>query len=170
MARRNGRAGNRPGPERSGARRGARLAAVAALALILPIAFAAPAAGRTGVEPGTGSGPVAVEEPAGGDGEVRQTRKAGSAGLSHRHYYSTWRDARTYWSQESRYPTGGWLWTGRHYFFCQVEGEPHADGEGDYSTWWVLTDDDTGNRDVFVSATAFRDSEPWQPVEGLPRC
>ncbi|WP_431872247.1 hypothetical protein [Nocardiopsis eucommiae] len=90
--------------------------------------------------------------------------------FSRRHYYTTWRDARTYWSQESRYPTGGWLWTGRHYFFCQVEGEPHSDGEDAYSTWWALTDDDTGNRDVFVSATAFRDNEPWKPIEGLPHC
>lgn len=90
--------------------------------------------------------------------------------FSRRHYYTTWRDARTYWSQESRYPTGGWLWAGRHYFFCQVEGEPHSDGEDGYSTWWALTDDDTGNRDVFVSATAFRNGEPWKPIEGLPRC
>lgn len=166
MARRNDRAGKRPGPRRAGARRGARLGTLSALALILPIALATPAAGHTGAVFDS----AAVETPAVGDGEVRQTQKAGSTGLSHRHYYSTWRDARTYWSQESRYPTGGWLRTGRHYFFCQTEGEPHSDGEDGYSTWWALTDDDTGNRDVFVSATAFRGSEPWQPVEGLPRC
>ena len=183
MVRRNDGAGNHggaghgagrwPGPHgrRPGVRRSARAGTLAALVLVLPIALAAPAAGHIG------AGPVAVESAVpGGTGE-REAQgpalpgpKAGAAGLSHRHYYSTWRDARTYWSQESRYPTGGWLWAGRHYFFCQVEGEPHSDGEGGYSTWWALTDDDTGNRDVFVSATAFRSSEPWQPVEGLPRC
>ncbi len=164
-----------------GVGRCARLGTLAALALalVLPIALAAPAAGSAGAEsvvvesevgPGAGS---AVSGGTGGQearGLALPGPKAGVAALSHRHYYSTWRDARTYWSQESRYPTGGWLWAGRHYFFCQVEGEPHSDGEGAYSTWWALTDDDTGNRDVFVSATAFRDSETWQPIEGLPRC
>ncbi|WP_017585230.1 hypothetical protein [Nocardiopsis ganjiahuensis] len=183
MARRNDGAGNSRGADhgaesrleagrrRPRARRGVRLGALAALALVLPIALAAPAAGRTGAEP------VAVESAtAGGTGDqaargpALPDAEAGAAEFSHRHYYSTWRDARTYWSQESRYPTGGWLWAGRHYFFCQAEGEPHSDGEGGYSTWWALTDDDTGNRDVFVSATAFGSSEPWQPIEGLPRC
>ena len=90
--------------------------------------------------------------------------------LSARHYYTTWRDARSYWSQDTRYPTGGWLWAGRHYFFCQTQGIAHTDGEDAFSTWWVLTDDDTGDRDVFVSATALRVAEPWKPVEGLPYC
>lgn len=191
MARRNERndragtePGKRPGPRgrrRPGAHRGARLGTLAALALVLPIALAAPAAGHTGpahtgplntglLHAGGGNESVAVEAPVVADGQTRQAQKTVNTGFSHRHYYSTWRDARTYWSQESRYPTGGWLWSGRHAFFCQVEGEPHSDGEGGYSTWWALTDDNTGNQDVFVSATAFRVSEPWQPVEGLPRC
>lgn len=89
---------------------------------------------------------------------------------SHRHHYSTWRDAHSYRSPENRYPSGGLLWIGRHAFFCQTEGQAHSDGEGGYSTWWALTDDQTGNRDVYVSATAFRVAEPWRPIEGLPRC
>jgi hypothetical protein len=173
MARRDDRAGSgsgsRQGPRGRGrprAGRGTRLVVLAGLALILPVVLASPAAGQTGSGSGDRSG--AVEQRL--QGPVLPGSEAVAAGFSHRHYYSTWRDARSYWSQESRYPTGGWLWTGRHYFFCQAEGEPHSDGEGNYSTWWALTDDDTGNRDVFVSATAFRDSEPWQPIEGLPRC
>jgi hypothetical protein len=91
-------------------------------------------------------------------------------GFSPRRYYTTWRDSRSYWSQDTRYATGGWLWAGRHAFFCQLEGEPHTDGEGRPTTWWVLTDDSVGNKDVFVSATALRVAEPWKPVDGLPRC
>ncbi|HJE59763.1 MAG TPA: hypothetical protein K8V84_14840 [Nocardiopsis listeri] len=89
---------------------------------------------------------------------------------SHRHHYSTWRDAHSYRSPDNRYPSGGLLWAGRHAFFCQTEGQAHSDGEGGYSTWWALTDDQTGNRDVYVSVTAFRIAEPWRPIEGLPRC
>ncbi|MGW5878488.1 hypothetical protein ACWFMI_18250 [Nocardiopsis terrae] len=153
------------GPGTRGGRGPGPLTALA-LALVLPVAFAAPAAAE-GAEPGTTeSGAVAARDT---EGAAPTSPNTVSQSLSHRHYYSTWRDARTYWSQGSRYPTSGWLWAGRHYFFCQVEGEPHTDGES-YSTWWALTDDDTGNRDVFVSATAFRDHEPWQPVQGLPRC
>ncbi|WP_026128825.1 hypothetical protein [Nocardiopsis prasina] len=176
MVRRNDKAGSRPGgpkgPTRprgwgewrgAGTRLGAPAALTLALAVSLPTAFAAPAAGHTAAEA------VRVETPVASSADDAVNQPEATA-FSRRHYYSTWRDARTYWSQESRYPTGGWLWAGRHYFFCQVEGEPHSDGEDGYSTWWALTDDDTGNRDVFVSATAFSNSEPWKPIEGLPRC
>ncbi|CAL9538165.1 hypothetical protein SUDANB121_04199 [Nocardiopsis dassonvillei] len=134
-------------------RAGTLRAAAAAAALALPLALASPA---TAAPAGTA--------PAAGD------TAAGQSALSVRHYYTTWRDARSYWSQDTRYPTSGWLWAGRHYFFCQTEGAAHSDGKGALSTWWVLTDDDTGNRDVFVSATALRVAEPWKPIEGLPRC
>ncbi|RKS05455.1 hypothetical protein DFP74_1054 [Nocardiopsis sp. Huas11] len=93
-----------------------------------------------------------------------------SEDFSPRRYYTTWRDSRSYWSQDTRYATGGWLWAGRNAFFCQIEGEPHSDGQGRMSTWWVLTDDSVGNLDVFVSATSLRVAEPWKPVDGLPRC
>ncbi len=134
-------------------RAGTLRAAAAAAALALPLALAAPGAAAAGT--------AAPADTSDGHG-VRA--------LSVRHYYTTWRDARSYWSQDTRYATTGWLWAGRHYFFCQTQGTAHSDGEGGLSTWWVLTDDDTGNRDVFVSATALRVSEPWKPVEGLPRC
>ncbi|MDE3721117.1 hypothetical protein PWG71_06930 [Nocardiopsis sp. N85] len=127
--------------------------AALAVALALPMALAAPAAAQTRGE--TAADTTSAEE---------------RGALSVRHYYTTWRDARSYWSQDTRYTTGGWLWAGRHYFFCQTEGTAHSDGKGANSTWWVLTDDDTGNRDVFVSATALRVAEPWKPIEGLPRC
>lgn len=99
----------------------------------------------------------------------RREDEAGE-GFSPRRYYTTWRDSRSYWSQDTRYGTGGWLWAGRNAFFCQIEGEPHSDGQGRMTTWWVLTDDSVGNLDVFVSATALRVAEPWKPVDGLPRC
>ncbi|MBR8744180.1 hypothetical protein DSY14_21060 [Nocardiopsis sp. MG754419] len=112
-------------------------------------------------DPGTA---VRVDAP--GRSEARTDRESHSPRL----YYSTWRDAHSYWSADTRYPSGGRLWAGRHGFFCQVEGQAHSDGEGGYSTWWALTDDQTGNRDVYVSATAFRIAEPWRPIEGLPQC
>ncbi|GAB2492830.1 hypothetical protein [Nocardiopsis aegyptia] len=102
--------------------------------------------------------------------DTRQDGAGEREGFSPRRYYTTWRDSRSYWSQDTRYATGGWLWAGRNAFFCQIEGEPHSDGQGRMTTWWVLTDDSVGNLDVFVSATALRVAEPWKPVDGLPRC
>ena len=167
MSRRSSVDGERPRPERWTPRLGT-LAMV--LALTLPGGLAAPAGAAESGAAESGAEAAAPQETAVAHASVLPERRVEPSGFSHRQYYSTWRDARSYWSQDSRYPTGGWLWAGRHAFFCQVEGEPHSDGEGGFSTWWALTDDETGNRDVFVSATAFRVSEPWQPIEGLPRC
>ncbi|MFL1380527.1 hypothetical protein [Nocardiopsis protaetiae] len=135
-------------------RAGTLRAAAVAVALALPLSLAAPVAAAQAAAP---------VKPAGTDAAER-------GALSVRHYYTTWRDARSYWSPDTRHPTSGWLWAGRHYFFCQTEGTAHSDGKGAFSTWWVLTDDDTGDRDVFVSATALRVSQPWKPIEGLPHC
>ncbi|WP_116244054.1 hypothetical protein [Nocardiopsis sp. FIRDI 009] len=132
-------------------------ATTAALGLAAPLALAAPAATA---ESGAARTPVSAPSATG----------ARTESASPRLYYTTWRDASTYWSADTRYATGGWLWPGRHYVFCQAKGQPHTDGQGNDTMWWVLTDDDTGNRDVFVSATAFDAAEPWQPIEGLPRC
>ena len=155
MARRSG-GGERPKFGRWGAGLGG---LVTVVALSLPGTSAVPAGAAVAGPAVAGPAEAAADDPP----------QAGQSSFSPRQYYSTWRGARTYWSQDSQHPTGGWLRAGRHAFFCQVEGEPHSDGEA-YSTWWVLTDDETGNLDVFVSATAFRVAEPWQPVEGLPRC
>ncbi|WP_304451761.1 hypothetical protein [Nocardiopsis sp. YSL2] len=109
--------------------------------------------------------------PPGAAAHTADVRENGaSEGFSPRRYYTTWRDSRSYWSADTRYATGGWLWAGRNAFFCQIEGEAHSDGQGRMTTWWLLTDDSVGNLDVFVSATALRVAEPWKPVDGLPRC
>ncbi|MFI6574518.1 hypothetical protein ACIBFB_01865 [Nocardiopsis sp. NPDC050513] len=125
----------------------------AALGLATPLALAAPTAVAESAEVPTAPGGRSTAE-----------------SFSPRLYYTTWREASTYWSADTRYGTGGWLWPGRHYVFCQAEGQPHTDDQGNRTMWWVLTDDDTGNKDVFVSATAFEASEPWKPIEGLPLC
>ena len=148
------------------AHRGTLRAAMAMLALTLPAALAAPAAASAdrSAHPGPRESSV---EPAGQNSSAVHV-VPGS--YSARHYYSTWREARSYWQRDTAHPTGSQLPPGRHYFFCQTEGQPHSDGGDGYSTWWALTDDADGNRDVFVSATALRVAEPWKPVSGLPRC
>ena len=148
------------------AHRGTLRAAMAMLALALPTALAAPVAAsadRPAVPAPRESAAVPAEQE---DPGVHVVPGSYSA----RHYYSTWREARSYWQRDTGHPTGSRLSAGRHYFFCQTEGQPHSAGEGRYSTWWVLTDDADGNRDVFVSATALRVAEPWKPVRGLPGC
>lgn len=149
------------------AHRGTLRAATAMLALALPTALATPVSAAPTDRTADPSPPAASAAPA---GPSASDVHVAPGSFSVRHYYSTWRDARSYWARDVEHPTGSTLAGGRHYFFCQIEGQPHSDGEGGYSTWWVLTDDDSDNRDVFVSATALRVADPWSPVGGLPRC
>ncbi|MGW8530935.1 MULTISPECIES: hypothetical protein [Nocardiopsidaceae] len=144
------------------AHRGILRTATAVLALALPTALAAPAAAASADPPPQETAAAPADH---GASDVHVV----PGSYSVRHYYSTWREARTYRQRDTGHPTGTVLPAGRHYFFCQTEGQPHSDGDGRYSTWWVLTDD-SANRDVFVSATALRLAEPWKPVAGLPGC
>ncbi|MFJ3670673.1 serine/threonine-protein kinase [Streptomyces sp. NPDC090106] len=64
----------------------------------------------------------------------------------------------------------GVLKTGTSYFYCQQNlGRRETYGEWT-NVWWAKTDDDSGNRDVFVSAVYIRGGDNDEPVPGLPVC
>ncbi|MBO1756133.1 hypothetical protein [Allobranchiibius sp. CTAmp26] len=79
------------------------------------------------------------------------------------------------WAQASSYtkPSGGRkvgvLHTGRNYFFCQAKGsEVHYDGYR--NGWWLKTDDDSGNANVWVNATHVSGGANDARIPGVPTC
>lgn len=80
-----------------------------------------------------------------------------------------WRTAPTYAS-----PTGNWvpvgeLYPGDNRYDCQVQGDT-AEFAGRINDWWLKTDDDHGNTDVWVNALYVSGSENFEPIAGLPHC
>jgi hypothetical protein len=50
------------------------------------------------------------------------------------------------------------------------ENQRYTDKWGNTNTWWAKTDDDSGNKKVWVSATVFTVGGQNEPIPGLPRC
>ncbi|MFI0979936.1 hypothetical protein ACH4SP_23395 [Streptomyces sp. NPDC021093] len=86
-----------------------------------------------------------------------------------KYYFNTWRNAVSEKYRDVSHPMGN-LWAGNNYFYCQAKGQAVYDGANNHNDWWALTDDDNGNKRVWVSATAFSKGGPWEPIPGLPRC
>lgn len=92
-----------------------------------------------------------------------------------KYYYNTWITADSYsWVGNGHphwLPTGGKLFAGRNYFYCQNDwGQRYTDKWGNTNTWWAQTDDDSGNRKVWVSATVFTVGGQNERIPGLPNC
>ncbi|WP_051831037.1 caspase family protein [Streptomyces violens] len=63
----------------------------------------------------------------------------------------------------------GSLNAGRNYFYCKKEGEPYQNN-GHSTSLWLRTDDDTGNRNVYVSAVSL-DAHSYATFQDeLPYC
>ncbi|MFF2009786.1 hypothetical protein ACFVWY_12005 [Streptomyces sp. NPDC058195] len=77
--------------------------------------------------------------------------------------YSSW----SHESPDSKASTHvGTLGAGKNYVYCFVNGETYTD-KGHTSTVWLMTDDDSGNADVYVSRVYLTDGS--YNVD-LPRC
>jgi hypothetical protein len=76
----------------------------------------------------------------------------------------------THWAPDYYESThAGWLYAGSNYFYCFVKGVTYADN-GHVSSYWLLTDDDSGNRNVYVS-DVYLDQWGWANVLNLlDRC
>ncbi|MDH6109956.1 hypothetical protein P3T36_005126 [Kitasatospora sp. MAP12-15] len=65
--------------------------------------------------------------------------------------------------------TGGGLHAGVNYFYCQAKGsEYHLDSY--QNNWWALTDDDNGNKSVWVNVVYLSGGSNDQPEPGLKTC
>ena len=83
-------------------------------------------------------------------------------------YKNVWADAKSY-----PLPVGwhdvGVLHQGRNYFYCQRQGAEASYG-GYHNNWWLKTDDDSGNRDVWVNATNVSGGANDGKIPGVPTC
>ncbi|MEV4675547.1 MULTISPECIES: hypothetical protein [Actinomadura] len=100
---------------------------------------------------------------------------AAAPAAASKYYYNTWITADSYsWVGNGHphwLPTGGKLFAGRNYFYCQNDwGQRYTDKWGNTNTWWAQTDDDSGNRKVWVSATVFTVGGQNERIPGLPNC
>ncbi|MFG2500975.1 serine/threonine-protein kinase [Streptomyces sp. NPDC048441] len=80
---------------------------------------------------------------------------------------AVWRTAKSYTGSGAE---AGVLNAGTNYFFCQQNlGRRETYGEWT-NVWWAKTDDDSGNRDVFVSDVYLKGGDNDKPLPGLPVC
>ncbi|MFD8151083.1 protein kinase [Streptomyces sp. NPDC059720] len=78
-----------------------------------------------------------------------------------------WKTAASYTASGTK---AGILNAGTNYFYCQQNlGRRETDGRWT-NVWWARTDDDSGNRDVWVSDVYVKGGDNDAPVPGLPYC
>ncbi|ATL25911.1 serine/threonine protein kinase [Streptomyces formicae] len=80
---------------------------------------------------------------------------------------SVWRTATSYTASGAE---AGSLNSGTNYFYCQQNlGRRETYGRWT-NVWWAKTDDDSGNRNVFVSDVYITGGDNDKPLPGLPTC
>lgn len=96
---------------------------------------------------------------------------------ANKQYYETWIDIDSYKydagpdGRPHMQRTGGVLYAGTNYFYCQQQfDDSHHDDHGNSNNWWARTDDDSGNTGVWVPATAFTVGGDYEPIPGLESC
>ncbi|MFI9817893.1 hypothetical protein [Saccharothrix variisporea] len=70
-----------------------------------------------------------------------------------------------------RFPQGtaaGKMNKGKNYFYCQRNWGVRVTVGQWTNTWWALTDDDSGNRNVWLSVVYIAGGNNNQPEPGLP--
>jgi hypothetical protein len=97
------------------------------------------------------------------------TKAAASTQYAKR-YFDTVVSQWTHWSPNALNSThAGNLWVGTNYFYCQIVGATYAHN-GRQDDVWLLTDDDSGNKNVYVSDVNLDDAG-WKSFGGiLPAC
>jgi len=75
-------------------------------------------------------------------------------------YLNTTVNQWTHWTPDPYASThAGELYAGKNYFKCWTEGEPYSTGDSG-SRIWLLTDDDTGHKNVYVNIV-YLDDDGW---------
>lgn len=141
---------------------GAAVALVAAtLFLAVPVAYAAMASPAGTIDSGTltAASPVAT------------TDSVTTAGISGCHSIGggkyncyVYANAPSYFGGDVR---AGTLYAGWNYFYCQLSGS-EREFNGHRNHWYGVTDDDNGNRHVYVNVVYVSGGNDDEPVAGLP--
>jgi hypothetical protein len=111
--------------------------------------------------------PAAATPPEVGEQRAATATSAAAAAYG-KVYKNVWHTAPSYYSGLAG-RTGGYLYAGRNYFYCQDVGQQHR-ALGYYNNWWLYTDDDSGHRNVWVSAVYVSGGGNNQPIPGVRRC
>jgi hypothetical protein len=87
-----------------------------------------------------------------------------------KHYYDTVVSQWTHWGPNALNSThAGNLWVGTNYFYCFTFGATYANN-GRQDDVWLLTDDDSGNKNVWVSDVNLDDYGWHHDLKELPQC
>jgi hypothetical protein len=78
-----------------------------------------------------------------------------------------WKEADSY---NSSHQQVGILHAGTNYFYCQAKLSIRETYGQWTNVWWAKTDDDSGNRNVYVSDVYIKGGANNAPVPGLPTC
>lgn len=84
-------------------------------------------------------------------------------------YRDVWTNAPSHYSSYFDTPTGGTLYEGSNYFYCQSQGRTHS-AHGYTNDWWLKTDDDSGFTNVWVSAVYISGGNDNEAIAGVPYC
>ncbi|MGW6486236.1 hypothetical protein [Streptomyces sp. NPDC055056] len=102
-------------------------------------------------------------------GVVTSTSEAQPAAFS-KVYMTTVVTQWSHWSPDtSNSSHAGTLYAASNYFYCYVTGE-YYNNNGHGSVVWLRTDDDSGNRNVYVSDVNLSDYWFQRDVRTLPTC
>ncbi|MEU9134083.1 hypothetical protein AB0D08_39460 [Kitasatospora sp. NPDC048540] len=77
-----------------------------------------------------------------------------------------WKNAPSFFAGNVR---AGTLYAGDNYFYCQARGTEMSDGQY-HNFWYAKTDDDSGNKGVWVNVIYLSGGGNDEPVPGLPYC
>ncbi|TWE13144.1 NlpC/P60 family protein [Rudaeicoccus suwonensis] len=83
-------------------------------------------------------------------------------------YKNVWQSASSYSSPTSM-RTVGVLNAGSNYFYCQTQGA-ELNASGYQNDWWLKTDDDSGNSNVWVNAIFVSGGSNNGQIPGIPAC
>ena len=122
--------------------------------------------------PAAADDPKALTVPAGEVSGSGSQADAGNTTKAKKYYFETYATQPSFRDRQMK-KQAGYLYPGNNYFYCQQEGISHYfdhNGNRYFNTWWAKTDDDSGNKNVWVSATAFKKGDNWKPIPGLPKC
>ncbi|HEY3686378.1 MAG TPA: hypothetical protein VGL93_25315 [Streptosporangiaceae bacterium] len=115
--------------------------------------------------------PAGASATAGQDPKLRPAARAAGARADTKVWLKTWASAPSYWyyASASDNSRAGTLNGGSNYFYCQAAGAEYS-AHGYRNYYWARTDDDTGNKGVWVSDVYITTGGQDQPVPGLPMC
>jgi hypothetical protein len=132
------------------------------------IAIAAAGVMLTGVAAAAPAAPPAVEAPAVEADDRVPTCVAGNLGSKTNK--PVWKKQAPTYCLPNIKDQWGWMSGGTEYFYCQKDWKIRWQDGKYWNTWWALTDDDKGNKGVWMSVVYISEGANGKPVPKLRVC